>query len=249
MNCSKTALSVLLALVLCLCAASCSKGENASKSGKASVLPTVINAQEYVLYQNVFYQDASPYVDTNVSKQGVFTVVQDEFNGKTRYYVWGYYDETKCCDWQWELNITDPSSIPSAGSLVTAGGDFVASDDALDGYWIENVTLTVDTPYSSDGEYDIDMSTMSCTLERVQMANLQHKAGAFDGMSVKGYGRLNTVTSIQDPYYDGSWVMDFDEWKDSNLSVGTIVVFSGVWKSGSLSETKLIYNNPDVNIY
>lgn len=244
---------VVLALtaVLTSCSSSSQASDVAKSDGydKTSILPTVINAQEYMLYQNVFYGDATPYIDQKVTKEGTFATIYDEFNGTTRYYVWGYYDETKCCDWQWEINVTDTSAMINNGSIVEVTGDFVASENSLDGYWIENPQFTLKKEYEADEQYDVDMATMSCTLERVQMANLQNKAGAFEGKTVRGYGRLDTITSIQDPYYDGSWVMDFDKWEDNSISVGTLTVFTGVWHSGSLNETTLYYNTDFTNIY
>lgn len=65
----------------------------------------------------------------------------------TRYYVWGYNDNTKCCDWQWEIVPESTDNLPPVGSTVNASGIFAQNDNALDGYWIENVKIEVLSEY------------------------------------------------------------------------------------------------------
>ena len=55
----------------------------------------------------------------------------------------------------------------------------------------------------------MDTTTMGGTLERVQLANLQGHPEQFEGKSVKVYGRIESPTSVQHPYYDNSFSQPF----------------------------------------
>ena len=82
---------VLLLMIVFLCTA-CSGGNTADSAGVQTTaeIPVIINQAEYVLYQNIFYNDyGSQYENAPVTKNGVFAVLQDALNDRTRYYVWG----------------------------------------------------------------------------------------------------------------------------------------------------------------
>ena len=86
-------------------------------SAAAGEMPTVLDQNEYVLYQNIFFNDAADdYLGKEYTKQGTLTRLYDAFSQKTRYYVWGYMDATKCCDWQWEFVPRDPDSQRQSGA-------------------------------------------------------------------------------------------------------------------------------------
>lgn len=202
------------------------------------VFPSLTDAMEYTLYQNIFYNnEGDAYVGQKQTKTGTFATVYDEWNKVTRYYVWGYYDMTKCCDWQWEIKVEDMSSLPENGSLVEVSGVFEKSEDALDGYWLINPGITVKTPYRGI-ECDIDMSVMSATLERVQILNLQNFPDAFDGKKVAAYGRVVSDNMIQHPYYDGAWqqhVLTDGTMPDIDMEVLVI----GVYKDAAISSAQV----------
>ena len=181
----KKMLLVLLLLCAVLLLSACGeKKEAVTLATSTAKVPTVLNSAEYTLYQNIFYNDyAKQYDGKSVSKRGVFTTIQDEYFGRTRYYVWGYLDNTLCCDWQWELQLDDTANLPANGSLIDVTGTFASNENALDGYWINGAKITTLTTYTGT-KADVDMTTMSDTLERVQILDVQNYPEAFEGKSV-----------------------------------------------------------------
>ncbi|MBR5109194.1 MAG: hypothetical protein IK099_03280 [Clostridia bacterium] len=232
--------ATLIAVVL-LCSA-CSGGGGASGSAGVKTtaeVPVILNQAEYVLYQNIFYNDYGPqYDNTPVTKNGVFAVIQDGYSQKTRYYVWGYLDNTQCCDWQWEIVPKDTKNLPAPGSLVTVTGTFAKNEaEALDGYWIKDAEITTVTAYAGQTA-DLNMLAMSDTLERVQMYNIMYRAEYFDGKTYLAYGRIASGSMLQDPYYDGSWQIPFTSAESTaSLAIGTSVRLSGKVISGTLAES------------
>ena len=200
--------------------------------------PEQYSPDEYILYQNVFYQDYGKQCDgTKVSKTGVFTKIYDAYNSRTRYYVWGYYDQTKCCDWQWEFVPQDENALPPVGSLVNVTGTFAYNDSALDKYWITDAQTELVTEYGGPSA-ERDMCAMSCTLERVQIYNIISHADVFEGQEFWAYGRIASSNSLQDPYYDGSWQIGIT-WDGNVPAIGTEVVISGVIEDGALTVRSL----------
>ena len=195
--------------------------------------PEVFSADEYLLYQNVFYADYGKEIDgDDVKKEGVFTILYDAYKDRQRYYVWGYYDQTKCCDWQWELVPEEGAELPVIGSLVTVTGTFEHNEDALDKYWIKDAHFEVTSTYTGPTA-ERDMRSMSCTLERVQMINVMNRQDAFQGKTFLAYGRIASLSSLEDPYYNGSWRIDFF-WDGEVPAIGTLVELSGTIKDGKL---------------
>lgn len=214
---------------------------SAADTAASAAMPTVVNTAEYVLYQNIFKNDAkSDYSGKNAEKKGTFATVYDAFNSVTRYYVWGYNDQTKCCDWQWELKLDDTADLPGNGSLIRVTGVYEENEDALDKFWIIHPQITVEKPFD-DKNFDIDMQSMDDTLERVQTLNIIRKAEAFEGQTVCGYGRVLDKNTLQDPYYDNSWTISMAG--DYELpAFGTLVLFSGTVQNGSVADCKLTAN-------
>ena len=238
---NKRYLITMLFTVVLLCSA-CSGG--GSGSGSAGVkttaeVPVVLNQAEYVLYQNIFYNDYGPqYDNTPVTKNGVFAVIQDAWAGKARYYVWGYLDNTQCCDWQWEIVPKDTKNLPAPGSLISVTGTFAKDEDnALDGYWIKDAEVTTVTAYVGQTA-ELNMQVMSDTLERVQILNIMYRSDSFEGKTYLAYGRVAGIGMLQDPYYDGSWEIPFASTGDTSaLAIGTSVRLSGKVVSGTLGES------------
>lgn len=230
----KQRLALILALAFLLIPAGC--GTQTAAFGKTSeTIPELLDQKEYVLYQNVFYNQYGKQIEgTEVTKHGVFAVLLDAYNQRTRYYVWGYMDNTKCCDWQWEFVPDDLSALPPAGSLVSVHGRFQASGDALDGYWIEKASLQTETVYTGESA-EVNMRAMSCTLERVQMLNILAKPDRFQGMTFLAYGRIAGPDKLEDPYYNGSWQIGFSS-AASSPATGTQVVLRGTIGRASLTD-------------
>ncbi|MGN0444518.1 MAG: hypothetical protein ACI4F5_07895 [Acutalibacteraceae bacterium] len=206
------------------------KGQSAQKS----VFQTVDDEKEYELYHEIFFdKKGGDYENKEAEKTGTFATLYDEFNKVKRYYVWGYGDD-KGSDWQWELRIKGASKLPKNGSLVTVTGTFEKSEDALDGYWFTDPEITVKTAYEGK-TYDVDMSVMSATLERVQIANMQSFKEEFEDKSVAVYGRLVSENLILHPYSDESWQQHF--FTDGKLpEEGTMVLVTGVFSEGVIKE-------------
>lgn len=165
---------------------------------------------EYTLYQNIFYQEngAAEYVGKTMTKDGTFTSIYDAYNNVTRYYVWGYADQTKCCDYQWEIVMPEGTPIPPSGSYVKMTGVFKHDEKALDKYWFTDVTLTVEEEYAC-APVDFDTTTMNATLTRVQVINFEQFPDVFAGKTAVLFGRAMGAFTVQHPYYDNAWSMDF----------------------------------------
>lgn len=224
---------ILLAILTLAALAGCS---SAADGGDG--FPSVTNSAEYVLYQNIFYNaTGDDYIGQEMTKTGTFTVLYDRFNDCTRYYVWGYYDNTKCCDWQWEFVPESASELPANGSLVEVTGTFESDGAALDGYWLTGASVAVESAYEGP-DCDVDMTCMSATLERVQLLNMQYYYEDFEGMTVCMYGRVETASSLQHPYYDGVWSQEIVTG-GALPAIGSMVVVSGAYEGGVVENASL----------
>lgn len=213
--------------------------QDAVQAQTTDTVPAIFNQAEYLLYQNVFYNDYGAAINgAKVTKRGVLGTVKDAFSDRLRYYVWGYLDNTRCCDWQWEFVPDDPDSLPSVGSLVNVTGTFASDeDDALDGWWIVNASVQTEMTYTGPAS-ELDMSALNCTLERVQMMNILLIPDYFEGKAFSAYGRIAAAGVLEDPYYDGSWQIAYRSEAECP-AIGTMVSLRGEVKGGVLSECTL----------
>lgn len=205
-------------------------------SGKSSgnSFETVLDTNEYAMYYNIFYNDmGADYENKPVFKKGTFATLYDEYSKVTRYYVWGYNDQTKCCDWQWELKPDNEKDLPSNGSLIEVTGTFTADEASLDGYWITDPEIKVKKEYKGP-DCDIDMSTMSATLERVQTFYITNKYEGLEGKTVCMYGRVFSDSSIQHPYYNEAFEVPV-ETEDEMPAIGMMVLVSGTVTDGKIT--------------
>jgi hypothetical protein len=237
---------LVLALALGCCACSGSGGGTAASTAQPAEptetgeRPEVFSQDEYTLYQNIFYNGYGPQFEgKTVQKEGVFASVVDAYNGVVRYYVWGYYDQTRCCDWQWEFVPKDGEDMPQVGSQIAVKGTFASDEAALDGYWIVDAEVLPQQVYTGDTA-EIDMRSMSCTLERVQMYNVMYRSDSFEGREFSAYGRIASLDPLmlEDPYYDGSWQNAFT-WGGEVPAIGTTVVLHGNVAGGALDADSL----------
>lgn len=242
----KKIIAVLLCFIFVLSFAAC--GEKTPQEKPEETNTTIeelnsfsvyVNADEYSLYKKIFYDGkAEKYADKTYTKTGTFTVLYDAFNKTERYYVWGCNKDNKSEDWQWEIKIDDKSPLPSNGSLVEVSGKFEKDEAALDGYWLTAPEITVKEAYEASG-YDIDMSVMSATLERVQISNIQNLKEEFEGKKVALYARVATENLVKHPYNDESWQMHFST--DSKVpEADTMVILAGTFTGGIVDDAKLI---------
>ena len=229
---------LLLGLSLLFLSACSSNGASSPVKQNAEV-PVVLNQAEYVLYQNVFYNNyMDDYDGKSAEKEGIFAVIQDAFSDVTRYYVWGYLDQTLCCDWQWEFVPEKSDELPLPGSKIKVSGTFEKTDSALDKLWIANAKVETLMNYTGE-QAELNMRTMSDTLERVQIINMTRIPEKFIGKQYIAYGRIASGSVLQDPYYDGSWSIAYES-SDTMPAIGTIAVLRGVYQDNLLSEAKLI---------
>ena len=240
---------MLVAVVVLLTLAGCS-------SQKAmEAVPFVVSSEEADAYHAVMFDGgASDYENREFTKEGVFAAIFDAYNDVTRYYVWGYNDEERTGEWQWELKPDDTSDLPANGSLITVTATLTASEDALDHYWLTQISdISVKTSYSGY-KCDYDLTVMSPTLQRVEIQNILYKKEAFEGKTVAIVGRAHVhdethgdhvhhETNIINPYNEEMWeiaVESEDAFPESETMVivtGTIA--DGVITDATVSETDL----------
>ena len=234
-------LAAFMLLICCGCESGKSSGEteaNETPESTSKARPDIISQDEYVLYQNIFYNDyAKSFDGKKVKKVGIFATLHDAYNNVDRYYVWGYYDNTKCCDWQWEFEPKEGQKLPPDGSLVTVEGTFVYDTKALDKYWIKNASVKTKTVYTG-ASYDVNMYLMSDTLERVQIINIQRWPDYFKGKTFSAYGRIKSINKLQDPYFNESWEINFT-WTGDVPAIGTMVLLTGTVQNGALNAESL----------
>lgn len=239
----KYVITIMMCFVVLIAFSGCSDSDNVNQSdnnvnSSASMVSAVLQPTEYTLYQNIFFNDqGSDYENTSVTKKGTFTIIYDEYNSRIRYYIWGYNDQTRCCDWQWEFVPENKNDLPSAGALVEITGIFKADENALDGYWIEDADLSVLQDYNNS-KYDIDLTTMGGTLERVQIANLQNFPEKFEGKTLCVYGRVETLSTLQHPYYNNCFSLEF-ETENKAPAIGTVVVISGTYSNSKVTNSEI----------
>ena len=243
----KRLFGIVLVLILVLGLAACStqteqqpqESQQPAEPVTVTELPTVLNTMEYTLYTNIFYNEmGGDYLGKTITKTGTFATIRDSFNGVTRYYVWGYLDETKCCDWQWEFVPKDPSQLPANGSFVQMTGVFAEDEAALDGYWFIDAEVEVQKIYAGP-DVDVDMGTMSSTLERVQLLNMQYFPDDYTGQSLRLYARVAGMDSLEHPYYDGAWQQPVTAEK-ALPAIGTLVLVTGDWSSDGVIQAKTV---------
>lgn len=219
----KKIIALALALSVIFAFAACSKenpiGGNENSTDSATPANPVSSTakmrekfdnMEYTLYQNIFYQEngGKEYEGKTMTKDGTFTSIYDAYNKVTRYYVWGFADQTKCCDYQWEVVMPEGTPVPPAGSYVTMTGVFKYDEAALDKYWFTDIKLTVEDEFKG-AIGDFDTTTMSATLARVQIINFENFPEVFEGKTALIFGRAMGASTVQHPYYDNAWAMDF----------------------------------------
>ena len=237
----KRFLSILLILIMVLSVASCSDSQ-----GESDGVIKVFAPMEYAMYMNIFADGkAGDFEGKTFTKEGIFAILYDSFNDTTRYYVWGYADETLCCDFQWEFVPTDTENFPKIGSKVKVTGKFVQNGNALDGYWMENASVETLSEYNN-ASGDLDMTTMSPTLTRVQVINMVNHASEYDGKTVKIYGRVMSGNRIQHPYYDKAWSLSL-EYGEKLSSIGKWVTVTGTVPGTSSGDSKIIVNSIEVD--
>lgn len=221
----KKLISLFIVLLVCISLAAC--GGTSSQPDNSSNDFEIFDSMEYSAYVNIFYEgNGSDFENKTYTKEGIFGILQDEYSNVTRYYVWGYADQTKCCDYQWEIVPDENVQLPAPGSLVTVSGEFVANEDALDGYRFENITLETKKE-KAVSSYDYDLTTLSPTLVRVQLINMLNFPLEFDGKTVNVFGRVYDADTIQHPYYDEAWYLDCVG--ELNATTGNYVTVSGTF--------------------
>lgn len=256
--------AALLCLSLVFCFAACSKGGNAESSenqdttkkidsldlteneSKAEapsapkgLVPVTFDEEIGEAYKNVVIGgNYEGHEDEKITCKGTFTTIEYSFDNTTRYYVWGYSDNSLTDCWQWELKVTDPSSLPKNGTLVNLTGTIEKSDSALDKIWLKDYSITEEQKYSGEA-CNIDMATMSPTLIRVQVSSIFSDKSAFEGKSVSIAGRIISKNLIGHPTDDNGWQMHFHtDGKVPKAGTKDVIVV-GVLHEGTIDEAKV----------
>lgn len=164
----------------------------------------IVNADEMAMYNAIFFDKDESYMDTDMTKNGIFTILYDAFNGVDRYYVWGYADDSCTSGWQWEFTVADPATLPKVGSEVSVTGKFVANDSALDKKWIADATVSVVSEYNN-ALCKYDLTTMSPILSaRVQVPNIINNLDKFND-KICLYAKVADHDMLTSTYDDLSW--------------------------------------------
>ena len=252
----KKIFALLLSLTLALSLAACGgSAENETEAnGETVTNPTAdallsdgeldtgmkekFDQMEYSAYVDLFYNsNGASYEGKTFSKDGTFAILTDAYSDVTRYYVWGYADNTKCCDYQWEIVMPDGAEIPEPGSYVKVTGTMEKNEAALDGYWLKDISLEVTDSFVNAG-FAMDMTAMSPTLVRVQVINMLQFPEKFKDMTIRIFGRALSTNSIQHPYYNESWSMHFTE-TDTVPAIGKYILLEGTYSDKQITTDKL----------
>lgn len=235
----KKVLSVVLIGAMMFAMVACgSKEKGGGVSSDTTKMDMVLNPMEYTIYTNMYYNNkADDYDDKEYTKEGIFTILYDSYNDTERYYVWGYSDETKCCDWQWEFVPVNKESLPPVGSRIKVKGKLVNNEAALDNYWLVNTSVDVVKEYSK-ASCKYDLTTMDPTLTRVQLVNMMNFTDKYNGETVKIYARVLSNDKIQHPYYDNSWELKV-AYEEGLPAIGSYITVEGKFTGTSASDCKL----------
>ena len=190
----------------------------------------VISSEEDEAYHDLFYdKNTSAYENKKFTKEGIYAVIFDAFNEKERYYVWGYGHDTRDCCYQWEFIMPEGTEIPAPGSLIEVKGTMTHSDDALDGYWLSDASLTVKKAAEKQ-DADYDLVSMSPTLMRVQIINMLNKSDSFKDVTVRIPGKTVNENTIAPAFTDDEWTLHFTSAK-SHINADSLVIIEGIFNT------------------
>lgn len=227
----------MAALLLCLPLCGCTREGPVAYDDTvdSAVLSYVINEDEFIMYENVFFHHFEDMYDgERQTREGVLCAVYDHHAETTRYFVWGYCNRWLQKDWYWELNVKDPSLLPPVGSQIRVTGTIGQSDDSMFGRWMEKPSWTVLVRYTGE-QYDINMAAMGVSLVATQLEQMHHEPEDFEGRTVAMYGRLTENGVIRHPHQTEGWTQQTDA-DIANLTVDSMVLVCGVYRNGVLSE-------------
>lgn len=261
----KRLIALLMSITLILCFAACSKGntegtdgtENNGTTKKVDALdvtehkkpdttapapgelvPAIIDKDEGEAYKTIVAEQKYSDVEgESVTKEGIFTTILYQFDGTTRYYVWGYSDKDMKDCWQWELNVKDPSNLPKNGSRVVVTGSIEYNEGAMDKIWLKEPSITVKEAYNGE-TFDVDMATMSPTLARVEVMAISSYKDAFDGKTISAYGKIITANLLGHPTDDNGWQIHFSS-EEEVPEKGTHAIVTGVISDGIIENAKV----------
>ncbi len=190
----------------------------------------VISHEEDEAYHDLFYnKNTSAYENKKFTKEGIFAVIFDAYNEKERYYVWGYGHDTRDCCYQWEFVMPEGTKAPAPGSLIEVKGTMTHSEDALDGYWLTDASLSVKKA-ATETDFDYDLVSMSPTLMRVQIINMLNKSDFFKAVTVRIPGKTVNENTIAPAFTDDDWTLHFTSAK-SHINADTLVIVEGTYNT------------------
>lgn len=190
----------------------------------------VINAKEDEAYHDLFFdKNTSAYENKKFTKEGIFAVIFDAYNEEERYYVWGYGHDTRDCCYQWEFVLPEGTEMPAPGSLIEVKGTMTHSDDALDGYWLTDTTVSVKKA-ATKADFDYDLVSMSPTLMRVQIINMLNKSDFFKDVSIRVPGKTVNENTISPAFTNDEWTLHFTS-ASSHINAGSLVIIEGTFNT------------------
>lgn len=207
------------------------------------VLPLVISEDNWTKYRTAYADNkVDDMMYQTIEGEGIFCTVKNNKTDKNSYYIWGYADETRINDWQWQLDLDNyQGDLPTNGSLCSFSGTFVKSASADDYYWLANLSLKTITPVQLNSQYDYDLRVMSPTLAYYQLCNVLGYPDKTVGQSICLYGRVESLnmdgihTSLQHPTLNNFWSVQFDTQENVPIIDTTIVVSGNVTSSATIT--------------
>lgn len=194
------------------------------------------NSDEDAQYHELFFdKNTAKYENKSFTKYGTFAVIYDAYSSTERYYVWGYGSEEKDCCFQWEFVLPEGTTVPVRGSYIKVTGTMTHSDDALDKYWLTDVTLSVEEE-AKETDYDYDFTTLSPTLMRVQAINMHQKTEVFKNKTVRIYGKAASEVTVSPIDNSDSWSFHFSAARD-HLNAGSAIIIEGVYNETGSDNT------------
>ena len=194
------------------------------------------NPSEGLEYDQFYAEENinTPHDESMQTKQGIYTRFFDKLTQKTRHFIWGYTDETKTSDWQWEFTPENEEELPFPGSTIEITGVLTEDFEALSGYGFQDVTVRTIKKYTQRAIADIDMNTMSNTIQHLQISNILHYASDYESLVLCVRAKFGESGTLLSPD-DSGWELPYRcEGTVTAPPSGTVALVLGRLSAGTL---------------